>query len=120
MGRIKDIIFINGLNYYAHDLETVGLQVDGVSYGRIVMAGYFDEQESKDKIIVFIVAPDNQETLDLFRNVQLHFLKTMSLMVDTFVPIKSNDIPRTSSGKIQRYKMVNRFLRGEFASVVRM
>lgn len=120
MGRLKDIIFINGLNYYAHDLETVAIHVEGVSYGRIVMVGYFDELESKDKIIVFIVAPDNNESLELFRNIQLHFLKAIGLLVDTFVPIKSNDIPRTSSGKIQRYKMVNRFLRGEFSSVVRL
>jgi len=52
MGRIKDIIFINGINHYAHDLESVAIQADGISYGKIVIAGYFDETESRDKIIV--------------------------------------------------------------------
>jgi acyl-CoA synthetase (AMP-forming)/AMP-acid ligase II len=120
MGRIKDIIFINGINYYAHDLETVALRAEGVSYGRIVMAGYFDEAEGRDKVIAFIVAADNEATHGLFRSVQQHFLKTIALMIDTFVPVRSNDIPRTSSGKVQRYKMVNRFLRGEFPVVVKL
>ena len=119
MGRIKDIIFINGINYYAHDLETVAHQVEGVAYGRIVMAGYFDEEQGKDKVIVFLVAPNNEGSKVLFHTVQQHFLRTLGLMIDTFIPIRSNDIPRTSSGKIQRYKLVNRFLQGDFPAVVK-
>jgi acyl-CoA synthetase (AMP-forming)/AMP-acid ligase II len=119
MGRLKDIIFINGINYYAHDLEAIALRAEGISWGRIVMAGYFDEKEGKDKVLVFMVTPGNESSLDLFRSLQRHFLKTIGLLIDTFIPVKSNDIPRTSSGKVQRYKMVNRFLQGEF-QVVRL
>lgn len=119
MGRLKDIIFINGVNFYAHDLEALALQVGGFSSGKFVMAGYFDETEGKDKVIVFLVASDNQASRDLFIALQQHFLKTVGLQLDTFVPIKSNDIPRTSSGKIQRYKLVNRFLTGGFPTIIR-
>lgn len=120
MGRLKDVIFINGVNHYAHDLETIALQVEGVAYGRIVMAGYFDEKEGKDKVLVFMVASDNDASREVFRTIQQHFLKTAGLMIDTFIPIRSNEIPRTSSGKIQRYKMVSRFQKDEFSNIVRL
>ena len=106
MGRAKDVIFISGMNYYASDLEHVALQMKEIAIGRIVMAGYFDEKEGHDKVLVFLVSPDNQATRDLFRKIQQHFQHTIGLLIDTFIPIRSNDIPRTSSGKIQRYKMV--------------
>jgi len=120
MGRLKDIIFINGINYYAHDLETIAYQVEGITYGRIVMAGYFDEEEGRDKVVVFLVVPANDASREFFKAVQQHFLRTLGLQIELFIPIRSNDIPRTSSGKVQRYKMVNRFLQGEFPVVVKL
>ena len=114
MGRLKDVIFINGINLYAHDLEQMVLSLKEVPDGKLVMAGYFDEQEGRDKVILFMVAPPNEASRTLFRRIQQVFLQSIGLLVDTFIPIRSADIPRTSSGKIQRYKLVNRFLKGEF------
>ena len=114
LGRYKDIIFINGMNYYAHDLETIALQVEGVAYGKIVLAGYFDEKEGRDKVIVFMVTPPGEASRGIFHRIRQHFLNTIGLQTDIFIPVRSNDIQRTSSGKIQRYKLVNRFLTGEF------
>jgi len=114
MGRLKDIIFVNGINYYAHDLEIVIHPLEGVTSGKIVIAGYFDENEGRDKLLVFLVGSDNEMTRATFLRIKNHLKQMLGLHPNTFIPIKSNDIPRTSSGKIQRYKMVNRFLRGEF------
>ena len=119
LGRLKDIIFINGINYYAHDLERIALQMEEVTFGKVAIAGYFDEEEGKDKILVFLVASDNEVSRALFQKIRKHFRTTLGLLLDTFIPIRSNEIPRTSSGKIQRYKLVNRFLRGEFTAVTR-
>ncbi|MFH1160392.1 MAG: AMP-binding protein [bacterium] len=117
MGRLKDVIFINGINYYAHDLEIVTHNIEGVTSGKIVIAGYFDEREGRDKLLIFLVGSDNELTRTTFVKIKSHLKQGLGLQVDTFIPIRSNDIPRTSSGKIQRYKMVNRFLRGEFTVV---
>jgi acyl-CoA synthetase (AMP-forming)/AMP-acid ligase II len=119
-GRSKDIIFINGTNYYAHDLETVALRVEGISYGKIIIAGYFDEKESRDRLLIFMVGADNEATRETFFTLKSYFLNHLGLSADIFIPIRSNDIPRTSSGKIQRYIMVARFLRNEFPSVIRI
>jgi acyl-CoA synthetase (AMP-forming)/AMP-acid ligase II len=119
-GRAKDIIFINGINYYSHDLENLAIRIPEVTFGKIVMAGYFDEQEGKDKVIVFLVGSANEDTQALFREIKDLFTKMIGLGLDTFIPVKSSDIPRTSSGKIQRYRMVNRFLKGEFPTIIKL
>ena len=119
IGRSKDIIFINGINFYSHDLENIALQTEGTTYQKIVVAGYFDEKAGRDKVIIFLVAADNESTINLFRALKTHFLNVAGISIDTFIPIKSSDIPRTSSGKIQRYKLVNRFLQNDFSHSVK-
>ncbi len=116
MGRLKDVIFVNGINFYAHDLETVTHSIEGIISGKVVIAGYFDEKEGRDKLLIFLVGSDNEATRETFLKIRNHLKNTLGLHPDTFIPIRSKDIPRTSSGKIQRYKMVNRFLQGEFSS----
>ncbi len=117
MGRLKDVIFINGINFYAHDLESIALALEGIIPGKLVITAYFDEKEGRDKLLVFLVGSDNETTRILFARIKMHLMQTLGLNADTCIPIRSNDIPRTSSGKIQRYKMVNRFLQGEFTVV---
>lgn len=119
MGRLKDVIFINGINFYAHDLEHVALSLEETESTKLVIAAYFDEKEGRDKLLIFLVGSDNEETRATFVRIRNHLKNTLGLHPDTFIPIRSNDIPRTSSGKIQRYKMVNRFLQGEF-NVIRL
>ncbi|MBE0648935.1 MAG: AMP-binding protein [Bacteroidales bacterium] len=119
VGRLKDVIFINGINFYAHDLEVIASSIEGIIPGKLVIAAYFNEKEGRDKLLVFLVGSDNEEAREIFLKIRNHLKNTLGLHPDTFLPIRSNDIPRTSSGKIQRYKMVNRFLQGEF-NVVRV
>jgi len=119
-GRSKDIIFVNGINYYAHDLESIAIQMDEVSPGRIVVSGFFDEKEGHDRLLVFLVGSDNDAMRELCRKLKTHFSSLVGLSVETFIPVRSNDIPRTSSGKIQRYKMVERFVKGEFPGSIRL
>ena len=117
-GRSKDIIFINGINYYSHDLETIALKLENVSGGKIVITGYFDETEGRDKLLIFLAGADNEATRFLCREIKNHFSAVIGLSTETFVLIRSGDIPRTSSGKIQRYKLVERFRLGSFSNII--
>jgi acyl-CoA synthetase (AMP-forming)/AMP-acid ligase II len=116
-GRSKDVIFINGINYYAHDLETIALKSGQLANGKMVIVGYFDESEGRDKLLVFLVGSGNQATRDLCTEMKNHFSSVIGLNVDIFIAIRSGDIPRTSSGKIQRYKLVDRYLKGDFSTI---
>jgi acyl-CoA synthetase (AMP-forming)/AMP-acid ligase II len=117
-GRSKDIIFINGMNYYAHDIEHVATQMEGIVLGRIVVSGNFDDADGRDKLLIFLVGPDNEETRSLCKQLKNHLSTLIGINPDIFIPVKSSDIPRTSSGKIQRYKLVDRFRKGEFSHFI--
>ncbi|MEI6434657.1 MAG: AMP-binding protein [Bacteroidota bacterium] len=119
-GRSKDLIFINGTNFYAHDLETIALKVEGINYGKIVIAGSFDEDDGRDKLLIFLVGAKNDETIELCLRLKNHFANMVGLVTETFIAVKSSDIPRTSSGKLQRYKMVERYLKGDFGKVIQI
>ncbi len=118
-GRFKDIIFLRGQNWYAHDLEQTAHKIEGIGYGKIVITGVFDEKKGQDILIVFITGSINNNTIELCIKIRNLFRETMGITIDTFIPVRSNQIPKTSSGKIQRYKLVSRYLKGEFDETIK-
>lgn len=117
-GRIKDIIFIHGQNYYAHDLENLVYKYKNISYGKIVIGGTFDPKKGQDQIILFLVGSSNQATYEAYLDLRNFLRDTYGITIDKFIPIRSNQIPRTSSGKIQRYKLISRYQNGEFDEAI--
>lgn len=116
-GRYKDIIFVNGSNYYPHDIEQVCEKVDGISVGKIVVLGLYDEVKQKEKLIVFVVFRKKVESfipivIGIKRIIQEH----IGIDVDYVIPIKS--IPKTTSGKIKRYKLTEMYKNNEFDDVI--
>ena len=116
-GRYKDIIFINGSNYYANDLEATAIREFGLVYGKFIIGGYHDEKKGHDSIIAFMVGSDNPTTRARCREVGNYFLNKLGIPISNFVLVRSNQIPKTSSGKIKRYKIINAFLSGELNDI---
>lgn len=117
-GRSKDIIFINGMNYYAHDIEHIICQLDSNLNGRAVVSGIFNEQEGRDQLLIFLVSPDHDDAGGFCKLLKNHLSNHIGINPDLFILIRSSDIPRTSSGKIQRYKLVERFRLGNFTRIL--
>lgn len=112
-GRAKDVIFVNGQNYYSHDLERVAEEVEGVELNKIVITGYFNAEEKKDKTIAFVFhRSDPASFLLLADALKAHINTTIGFQPDTIIPVK--DIPRTTSGKLQRFKLLERYIKGDF------
>lgn len=116
-GRVKDILFINGQNHYAHDIETVLCELEQFSEGQVVAAGVFDKQLEKEQFIIFVY---HKGALDQFPEVHEYVRKqiqnTIGTVPDYIIPVKK--IPKTTSGKIQRYELVNSFELGEYSEVL--
>jgi surfactin family lipopeptide synthetase A len=117
-GRTKDIIFIRGQNLYAHDLENLAIQYYDIPYGKLIISGVFDERKGRDIILLFLSGSLNPETLETFQKLKTFYRTTYGITIDKCVPIRSNQIPRTSSGKIQRYRLVAAYQNGEFDEVI--
>lgn len=116
-GRIKDIIFVNGQNYYSHDLERIAEKVDGIEFGRIAAVGAFSKESHEDEIIIFV--EDKENSLERFSLLAFELQKILynltGLKINHVIPISR--IPRTTSGKIQRYKLRENYLYGHYDEI---
>lgn len=115
-GRSKDIFFINGTNYYPHDFERAADAVDGVELNKVVFAGWFNEQTEEDEVIGFVTFRGNIEKFaPLASKLRAHINSEMGVETHCILPVSS--IPKTTSGKIQRYKLLQEYKNGDFKAV---
>jgi amino acid adenylation domain-containing protein/non-ribosomal peptide synthase protein (TIGR01720 family) len=116
-GRAKDIIFINSQNYYPIDIEKIVEKVTGVRFGTVAACGVFNEQIQKDEILIFISTEEElKEFYNLSVNIKRCINKEMGLEVEMVLPIKA--LPKTSSGKVQRYKLGTMYQNNEFSNII--
>jgi acyl-CoA synthetase (AMP-forming)/AMP-acid ligase II len=114
-GRHKEILFVNGQNYYPHDLEAVALEVPGVELGKIVVSGVRAAGAEGDELVVFILhRGELTEFLPLARAVARRIGEHTGLEVGAVVPVRR--IPKTTSGKVQRHLLEEEYLAGAHAA----
>ena len=113
-GRYKDIIFKNGRNYFANDLEDMACSIDEIKYGKVCFGGTTRRETGQDKVIAFAAGLPEEKAAETFRELRALLRSNLGITVDEMVLIKSNEIPKTSSGKLQRYKLMQRYLAGDF------
>lgn len=116
-GRAKDVIFVYGQNYYPHDIERVAEEVDGVSLGEIAAVSSYNLEKGRDSILLFVLFKKPVDVfIPLAARLKKHIRKIMGLEIDHVVPVKK--LPKTTSGKIQRYRLAEKFEKREFESVL--
>ena len=54
-GRAKEIIFVNGQNYYPHDLESIAQRAQGLELGKVVAAGARPRGAQTEQLVVFVL-----------------------------------------------------------------
>ena len=115
-GRFKDLIIINGVNYYPYDLERVAEDALDIGSGKIVSCGIFNKELQTDEAIMFVeYDKDIDGFIDIARNIKQHISKVMGLEINKIYPI--DKIPKTVSGKVQRFILVNRYINEEFNDI---
>jgi acyl-CoA synthetase (AMP-forming)/AMP-acid ligase II/acyl carrier protein len=112
-GRAKEIIFVNGQNYYPHDLEAIAQRAPGLELGKVVAAGVRPHGAEVEQLVVFVLhRASAEEFLPLASQVSRLINEQTGLEVAQVVPVKR--IPKTTSGKIQRHVLEESYLDGEF------
>lgn len=100
-GRKKDIIFKNGANYYAHDIERVVSDIEPTLKGNIVVI-QARKGRKKDAIVLLLKGSySDEECQQLKTKINNEMLKRMGIILDDFSCIKT--ILKTTSGKVKRY-----------------
>ena len=111
-GRKKDIIFVNGKNYYCNDLENI--IKEEYPNCECAICGVFREEEERDQIILFLVK--GEQTFIELRKFGDYSRKKIArrtgVILDKVVLI--NEIPKTNSGKIQRFRLKEWIEKGNY------
>jgi len=116
-GRQKDIIIVNGQNYYPHDIEEIIAGLDGMDLNKVVVAGATPKGGQTEELIAFILYRQAlEEFLPVIHQVRALVGEQTGLEVDTVIPVSR--IPKTTSGKVQRGKLLEAYLDGEFDEVL--
>ncbi|MFI9329509.1 MupA/Atu3671 family FMN-dependent luciferase-like monooxygenase [Kitasatospora sp. NPDC052868] len=114
-GRRKEIIIVNGVHHFCHDLEDVVSAVDGVLSGHVAACGVPDERSGSEQLAVFLVpAAGAGEPHVLAGAVRAALAGRFALSAALVLPVPAADFPRTTSGKIQRTALRERLLAGGF------
>ena len=116
-GRVKDLIIVNGRNYYPQDLEWQASQVEGVRRGNVVAFGLQHPDLGREYVVVAaeLRAPAEDAAAEetLRQQIQGQILAALALRVDEIVLLAPGSLPKTSSGKLQRSKTTEMFAEGK-------
>jgi acyl-CoA synthetase (AMP-forming)/AMP-acid ligase II/aryl carrier-like protein len=112
-GRSKEIIFINGLNYYPYDLENIAQRAPGLDLNKVVVAGVAKPDTQGEELVVFVLHRSGMpEFLPVATAVSRLINEHTGLEVAHVIPVKR--IPKTTSGKVQRHLLETAHIEGEF------
>jgi len=112
-GRLKELIIVNGQNYYPHDLERVAQKVPGIELGKVVATSYWNAQLNKEDVLLFVLFKKQPEQfVPLAKALRTILLQEVGIGVDKVLPCRR--IAKTTSGKIQRFQFIDGYQQGEF------
>jgi len=120
-GRIKDVIIINGLNYYCHEIESAVEELAGVEVSYTGACAVRQPGSNTDKLAIFFNTSlnDDQSLLTLLKEIRACVVNKVRINPDYLIPVNKEIIPKTAIGKIQRSQLSQRLQTGEFQSIIK-
>jgi acyl-CoA synthetase (AMP-forming)/AMP-acid ligase II/acyl carrier protein len=112
-GRAKEIIFVNGQNYYPYDLENIAQRAPGLDLNKVVAAGVAKPGAQGEELVIFVLHRGSiADFLPTATAVGRLINEHTGLEVAEVVPTKR--IPKTTSGKVQRHLLEQSYIDGDF------
>ena len=114
-GRAKEIIFVNGQNYYPHDLENIATARRAWNWARWSWPAYARRApKATSSPCSCCIAATWRNSRSSAATIARLINEHAGLEVAQVVPVKR--IPKTTSGKIQRHLLEQQLVDGEFAA----
>ncbi|KPL90187.1 hybrid non-ribosomal peptide synthetase/type I polyketide synthase [Herpetosiphon geysericola] len=114
-GRAKEIVIVNGHKHHAPDLEALVTSIKGLNPKRIAVCGVGNPQE---RVIVFLALNAWQSVLPAINELLRAMRRTTGTTAIEIVPLRASQFPRTTSGKIRRTELRQRYEAGEFSGLI--
>lgn len=117
VGRVKDLIIVNGKNHWPQDIEWAAEQLPGVRNGDIAaIAVPGENQEETAAVLVQCRLRDVEERRSFSADLKAQILEAtgVNCRIELIPP---RTLPRTSSGKLSRAKARSQFLSGGLSAL---
>ena len=112
-GRLKDVIIIKGQNHYPQDIELTVEKAHPALKANCGVAFAVEVEREERLVVIQEVERNYLKKLDIQevkRNIAKSVITNHGLQMYRIFLMKPGNIPKTSSGKIQRYICKNMFL----------
>ena len=101
-GRAKDLIILNGKNYYPQDVERVVSKVDGIRDGQCVAFSKLDASGAEQAVVVAESRKRASASPEIIQAIIQLVRVELGLSLAEVHLIKRGTLPKTSSGKVRR------------------
>lgn len=98
-GRLKDLIIINGRNIHPQAIEWPIYAVEGVRAGNVVA---FSKRGATTEEVVVCVETSPEPVEDIVQRIKDVVIREFGIPVADVVILSAGQLPKTSSGKLQR------------------
>ncbi|KAK7747832.1 putative NRPS-like protein biosynthetic cluster [Cytospora paraplurivora] len=121
-GRSKEIININGVKYLPHEIDSAleQAEIDGAVPSYFCTFGWRDATMDTE-VVVVLYLPSYDEADDLARfETQDNIVRIVSTQTQsrpTVIPLRAEDMPKSTLGKLSRGKLKLALTEGKFASL---
>lgn len=118
-GRQKDVIILNGVNLYSHDVEAVVEELAEVEASFTAACSVRRSSETSDQLAIFFhPTGEDWELVSLIQRVRRQVLQRLGVNPSYVIPVERSAIPKTAIGKIQRSELSRQFQAGCFDEVL--
>ncbi len=119
-GRKKDVIIINGANYYSHEIEAAVEELSSLEVSYTAACGVSTAGNNTEELAIFFVPylSKQNQLQSLLKKIREKVVKQCGINPSYLIPLEQERIPKTSIGKIQRSRLKQSLMNGEFTSII--
>ncbi len=120
-GRSKEVLIINGNNYYCHDIERVVAELDEVVAESVAAVGVPALKGGTERPLIFYATQGSLNAADrevLEKQLSTHIVNSCGVAPGGYIVLAADAFPRTAIGKIQRSVLKEGFAKGGYNSLL--
>lgn len=120
-GREKELIIINGANFYCTEIEDVVNSLSGIETTFVAACGFHNPDSGTDGLAVFFspTEPSLAANADVIKAIRGHVAQQIGIASAYVIPIPKAEFPKTTSGKLQRTKLKQGLASGQFRETIK-
>ncbi|WP_071187591.1 SDR family NAD(P)-dependent oxidoreductase [Trichormus sp. NMC-1] len=119
-GREKEVIIINGANYYCYEIEDIVNSIAGVAPTYAGACAFSNQQTGTEGLAIFF-SPEKTESqlnLEIIQAIRREVATQLGITPYYVIPVERQEFPKTTSGKIQRSQLRKKLESGDFSSLI--